>query len=251
MCDADPMSSLRRPVPARRARLSGLGGLAVGLLLTVSACSGGDEDPEEAAQSPEEVVAAALATLDETPGLSLTLETTDLPSGVSGITSAEGVAAHPPAFEGTFDLSVNGFPAEAEVIAVDDTTYAKNSLLLPDWTEIDPADFGAPDPTRLMTPGDGFSLLVSSTTALAEGGTQRGGADNRDVLTSYTGTVPAEAVQGILPTASGDFDVRLLISDEGELRQIDATGTFYEGADPLSYTIGFDDYGTEQDITAP
>ncbi len=53
---------------------------------------------------------------------------------------------HPSAFEGTFDLSVSGIPATAEVIAVDGVTYAKNSLLLPQWTEIDPADYGAPDP---------------------------------------------------------------------------------------------------------
>lgn len=248
MWQAERMSSLLRPARARRV---GLGGLAVALLLAAGACSGDDDNPAEAEQTPEEIVAAALTRLDETPGLSVTLETTDLPSGVSGITSAEGMAAHPPAFEGTFDLVVNGFPAQAEVIAADGTTYARNSLLLPDWTEIDPADFGAPDPTRLLTPGDGFSLLVSSTTGLAEGESQRGGQDNRDVLTSYTGTVPAEAVQGVLPTAAGDFDVRLLITDDGELRQIDATGAFYEGADPLSYTIGFDDYGTEQDITAP
>ncbi|MCY7396525.1 MAG: LppX_LprAFG lipoprotein [Nocardioides sp.] len=227
--------------------------LAVGLVLAATGCSGNDEagGAGGADQTPKQVVDAALATLDETSGLSITLATQNLPSGVTGVSAAEGVATHPPAFEGTFDLQVSGFPAQAEVVAVNGTTYARNSLLLPDWTPIDPADYGAPDPTRLMTPGDGFSLLVSSTTALAEGDSQRGGPDNEEILTSYTGSVPAQAVQGILPTATGDFDVRLLITEGGELRQVDATGVFYDGADALTYTIGFDDYGSSPNITAP
>jgi lipoprotein LprG len=29
------------------------------------------------------------------------------------------------------------------------------------------------------------------------------------------------------------------------------TGVFYPGTDPMTYTIGFDDYGTDKEITAP
>lgn len=230
-----------------------LAALVVALPLALGACSGSDggDTPDAAAKTPQQVVDAALDELDSTSGLSISLETTDLPSGVTGITRATGEAAHPPAFEGTFDLTVSGFPAQAQVITVDGTTYAKNSLLLPDWTEIDPAKYGAPDPAVLMTPGQGFSALVGAVTGLEEGDTQRGGKANREVLTSYTGTVPAEAVTGILPTASGDFDVTLLITDDGELREVDATGEFYQGSDPLTYVIGFDDYGSTPDITAP
>lgn len=227
--------------------------LSVGLLLVVSGCSGGSSSDAGggAAPTPQQVVDKALTTLDDTTGLSITLKTEDLPSGVTGITSAIGQAAHPPAFKGTFSLTVSGFPAEAEVVSVAGKTYAKNSLLLPDWTEIDPATYGAPDPVKLMTPGDGFSKLVSSTSGLVKGTATRGGADNTEILTPYSGTVPADAVTGILPTATGDFDVTLLINADDELRQVKATGVFYDGADPLTYTIGFADYGSTPDITAP
>lgn len=234
---------------SRRLRASSI--LASVLLpLLLAGCSG-DDAPTDDAATPREVVDAARQTLDDSSGLSITLSTEDLPRGVTGITSAEGQVAHPPAFDGTFDLSVKGFPATAEVITVDGITYAKNALLLPDWTEIDPSDYGAPDPVVLMTPGEGLSALVGAITDLEEGDRARGGADNTEILTTYTGSVPAEAVAGVIPTASGDFDVTVLITDDGELRQILATGEFYADADPLTYTIGFDDYGAEPDITAP
>ena len=79
----------------------------------------------------------------------------------------------------------------------------------------------------------------------------RGGVDNKEILTEYSGTVPSSSVEGLIPTASGEFDVVLTISDAGQLRSADLTGVFYEGADALTYTLTLDDYGTEQEITAP
>jgi lipoprotein LprG len=246
---------LAPPRPRRARRTTGaarVAALVAVLPLALGACSGGDDDAgSDGGETPQQVVDAARKTLDDTTGLTLSIETDALPSGVTGITSATGEAAHPPAFTGTFDLTVKGFPAKAEVITVDGTTYAKNSLLLPSWTEIDPADYGAPDPTVLMTPGQGFSALVGAVTGLEEGDSTRGGKDNTEVLTRYTGTVPGDAVTDILPTATGDFDVALLVTDNGELREVDATGEFYSGADPLTYKITFDDYGSTPDISAP
>ena len=115
------------------------------------------------------------------------------------------------------------------MIAVDGTTYAKNSLLLPDWTPIDPADYGAPDPATLMEPDGGFSGLISAITDVEEGDTVRGGEDNREIFTEYTGTIPSEAVEALIPTASGDFDAVLTISEDGELRRAELTGVFYDG----------------------
>ena len=116
---------------------------------------------------------------------------------------------HPSAFEGTFKLSVSGLPADAEVIAVDGTTYAKNSLLLPDWTEIDPSDYGAPDPAKLMDPDGGFSGLLAAAEDVEAGDSVRGGEDNKEILTEYTGTISSDAVEALIPTAEGDFDVHL------------------------------------------
>jgi lipoprotein LprG len=227
--------------------------LAAALAVAGAGCSddekkpgGGGDDP-----TPEEVLALAQTTLDETSGVKISLETDEVPSGVTGIKSATGIGAHPAAFQGDFELSVNGLPATAEVIAVDGVTYAKNSLLLPEWTAIDPADYGAPDPAKLMAAGDGFSGLIDAITGAEEGDSVRGGDDNREIFTEYTGTIPSSAVEALIPTAEGDFDAILTVSDEGELRRAELTGVFYENADALTYTLELDDYGTEAEITAP
>ncbi|SDC99127.1 LppX_LprAFG lipoprotein [Nocardioides lianchengensis] len=222
------------------------------LALTLAACSGDDEgSPGGDDSTPTEVLELAKTTLDETSGVQITLEADNLSSSVTGIRKATGVGVHPPAFEGSFDLSVNGIPATAEVIAVDGKVYAKNSLLLPQWTAIDPAQYGAPDPNQLMGEDAGFSSLLTATTDVEQGERVRGGEGNDEIFTSYTGTVPGDVVANIVPSAAGDFDASYTISEDGELREARLTGVFYEGDDDMTYTMTFDDYGTEKDIVAP
>jgi len=224
--------------------------LALGLF-ALTACNddsgnGGDH------ANPEDALAAAKKTLDETSGVNIELVTKDLPSGVTGITSAEGTGVHPSAFQGTFKLSVNGLPADADVIAVEGKTYAKNSLLLPDWTEIDPATYGAPDPAKLMDPDGGFSGLLSAAEDVKAGDSVRGGKDNKEILTEYTGTISSDAVSALIPAAEGDFTFTYKISDDDELRQAVLKGAFYgEDHGDMTYTLNLDDYGTEKEITAP
>jgi lipoprotein LprG len=227
--------------------------LVAAVAVTGTGCSADAEEPGggDDKATPEEVLELARTNLDETGGVAISLTTEEVPSGVTGIKSATGVGAHPAAFEGEFELSVNGLPATAEVIAVDGKTYAKNSLLLPEWTEIDPDDYGAPDPANLMSPDSGFSGLIGAITGIEEGDSVRGGDDNREIFTDYTGTIPSEAVESLIPTAEGDFDAVLTVSDEGELRRAELTGVFYEDADALTYTLTLDDYGTEVEIIAP
>lgn len=214
-----------------------------------SACS---DDPAPAADdgAPEEVLAAAKDTLDETSGVSLSLSTDDLPSGVTGIKAAEGVGTSAPAFDGTLTVVLAGSDFEVPVIAVDDTVYAQIPLT-PGWSDVDPADYGAPDPARLMSTDAGFSSLLTATEDVEEGESVRGGENNAEVLTEYTGSVPGEVVANVIPSADGDFDATYTISAEGELRQAVLTGVFYPGTQEMTYTIGFDDYGTEPEITAP
>ena len=195
----------------------------------------------------------AKTTLDETSGVKISLDDRRRARAASPASSPRPASAlHPSAFEGEFDLSVSGLPATAEVIAVDGTTYAKNSLLLPDWTEIDPADYGAPDPATLMEPDDGFSGLLAAITEVEEGDSVRGGEDNKEIFTEYTGTIPADAVEALIPTAEGDFDAVL----HDQRRRRAARGRADRGASTatpsaLTYTLTLDDYGTEKEITAP
>jgi lipoprotein LprG len=237
-------------------------GVAVGVLSVVglSACSddGGGVTENESADtdddgeiSAEEVLGLAKTKFDETSGVSLTLETDDLPEGVDGLVSAEGVATHAPAFEGIATVSLSGSPFNVEpLVAVDGKVYASLPGI-PITQEIDPAEYGAPDPAKLMDPEEGFSSILTETDGVEEGETVRGGADNKEVLTEYTGTVDGAVVGNIIPSAEGDFDVTYTVAENGELREAELTGVFYPGADEMPDTVAIDDYGTEKDISKP
>jgi lipoprotein LprG len=217
-------------------------------VLSATACSdstsgGGGDDPTAA-------LADAKQNLDDTSGVHLTLATDDLPDGVTGVVGADGIGTHAPAFDGTIKVVLSGQAFEVPVIAVDDKVYAQLPLTV-GWQPIDPAEYGAPDPAGLMSPDAGFSTLLSETTDVEEGESVRGGENNSEVLTEYTGTVPGDVVANIIPTASGDFDASYTITDDGELREVSLTGVFYEDSESMTYTVTFEDYGTEKDITAP
>jgi lipoprotein LprG len=79
----------------------------------------------------------------------------------------------------------------------------------------------------------------------------RGGTDNKEVLSTITGTVPDSAVSAIIPGATGDFDATYALTSDDELRQATLTGEFYSGHPANTYTLVLTDYGTSKDITAP
>ncbi|WP_395659125.1 LppX_LprAFG lipoprotein [Nocardioides sp.] len=230
--------------PRKRAASALLAGALTALSLTACGSDGGSGG------SPDEVLAAAKKTLDDTSGVHLTLNTDDLPDGVTGVEAAEGTGTHAPAFDGSITVTLSGQAFDVPVVAVDDKVYVQLPLT-PGWQDVDPAEYGAPDPAHLFDPDNGFSSLLGETTDLQEGDTVRGGQDNKEVLTEYTGTVAGDVVQNFIPTASGDFDATYKIADGDELREAELTGVFYENAPAMTYTVTFDDYGTEKDITAP
>lgn len=225
--------------------------LVAGLLvLSTAACSDSDASGGGDEPTPEEALAAAKQTLDETSGVELTLSTADLPDGVTGVEKAAGVGTHAPAFEGKITVVLSGQAFEVPVVAVDRKVYVQLPLTT-GWQDIDPAEYGAPDPADLMNPKAGFSSLLDATTDLEAGESVRGGQDNKEILTEYSGTVSGEVVKNIIPTASGDFDATYTITDDGELRSADLTGVFYRDSESMTYTVTFDAYGTEKEIAAP
>ncbi|MET1060307.1 MAG: LppX_LprAFG lipoprotein [Nocardioides sp.] len=240
----DPRSTtLRAAAPLAIAALT--------LALVGSGCTGQkDEKGISEDKSPDEVMALAKKTLDDTSGVKIDLDTTDLPDGIQGISHAEGTGIHPPAFEGQLTAEVSGLSVDVDVIATDGKVWIK--YLTPTFTEADPADYGAPDPAELMSTDGGLSDLLVNTDNLEAGDTVRGGENNEEVLTEYTGTVPATFVETVIPSASGDdFDATYTITADGELREAKLTGEFYPDGGPNTYTIKFSDYGTEKDISAP
>lgn len=235
-------------LPRPRAASALLAAALTVLSLTATACS--DDSQAEPSASPEEALAEAKDSLDDTSGVTITLATDDLPEGVTGVESAEGVGTHAPAFDGAITVRLSGQSFEVPVVAVDGKVFVQLPFT-PEWQDIDPAEYGAPDPARLMSPDAGFSSLLPATKGLEQGESVRGGEDNSEVLTEYTGTVGADVVKNVIPTASGEFDATYTVTDDGELRSATLTGVFYEDSESMTYTVTFEDYGTEKDIAAP
>lgn len=235
------------PTPRRAA----LAALVLPLVTALAACSG--SKPEATQDSPEDVLAAAKQALDDTAGVQVEMSTDDLPDGVDGLEKADGYANHQPAFDGTITIiALGGASLDVPVRAVDGKVYADIALLGVGWRTLDPDDYGAPDPAELLDPDTGMSSLLTDTEDPTEGDTVRGGVDNKETFTEYTGTVPADSVTTIIPTASGDaFDATYRIDGDGRVREATLTGQFYPDGDENTYSIRLDDYGTEQDVTAP
>ena len=219
--------------------------IAVAASLLLSGCTAGDDAPE---QSPEAVLAAAKTALDKTTGVHITLSADELPPGVSGILSATGVGTHAPAFEGDLRVAMSGVTADVEVIAAEGRVWAKLPFTS-EFVEVDPSDYSAPDPARLMSPEHGLSSLLTAAEDVQEGDRVRSG---EEVMDSYTATVPGEAVAAVVPSVSAgsQFDARFNVDDQHRLREAVLTGPFYpEAEEHVTYTIAFDEYGTEADIT--
>lgn len=219
--------------------------LVAAVLASAVACSDSSKGPGDA----DQVLPAAKKLLDETSGVKLELSTDDLPDGVDGLMDATGVGTHPPAFEGSVELLVKGLKMNVPVIAVDDLVYAKLPFTIR-YADIDPAEYGAPDPAQLMAPTTGLSSWLTAVTDVEQGDDVREG---ETVLSSYSGNLPGESVVGVIPSAdkSGDFPVTFHIADNGELRSLDVSGPFYGKDGEVDYTITLSGYGTDEDITAP
>ena len=220
--------------------------VALAAALLTSGCS---RDGGGAKVPPAQAMAEAKQALDETPGVHLSLVTPALPDGVSGVVKADGIANHQPAFEGTIDLIISGFTGTVPVTSVGGVVYA----ILPftkKYVEVNPADYGAPDPANLMDPDNGVSSWLTGATEVVQGDQVR---DGSDVLTSYHGTLAGSVVVKAIPSAdsASAFEATFTLDTDGVLRSASLTGVFYKGKPPLTYVVTLTQYATQKDITAP
>ena len=221
--------------------------ISVALAPLLAGCSdGGAGEPD---QSPAEVLGSAKLALDETSGVTLSLSADELPDGVDGILDATGVATRAPAFDGSLTVVVNGLDVDVPIVSVDGVVFAKLPFTT-DFAEVNPADYGAPDPAQLMDPELGLSTWLSSATGVEVGDRVR---DGEIVLSSYVGVLPGAVVDDSIPSADedADFPVTFQIDDQGRLRTVEITGPFYGTDGVVDYTVSVDDYGSATDITAP
>ena len=123
--------------------------------------------------------------------------------------------------------------------------------LTPGWSVVDPTDYGAPDPALLISADHGVPTLLAATTGARAGQQIRGGPGNKEVLSTYTGTVPASAVSSIIPGARGTFHATYAVTSGGQLREATLTGSFYAGHPANTYHLELTDYGTSKTVTAP
>jgi lipoprotein LprG len=225
--------------------LSALAALSALSLLT--ACSGGGDD---ATPLPARLTSAKRS-LDNAASIDLTLRAKRLPAGVAGIRQATGVATHAPAFRGTITIAASGLldGQTVSVVAVDNRVYAQMPFTS-SFIEVDPADFNAPDPARLMDAGTGLSTMLSSASGLSITGQEREGDQ---VLTAVAGKVPADTIGRIFPSTSAQqpFDATFLLDGDDRLRRAEVTGPFYGTAPAVTYEIQVRASDKQVQITPP
>jgi lipoprotein LprG len=219
-----------------------------GLVLVVSGCSGdsgGDADPAALAER----LSAARTAIDSAETVTVSLSTSTLPDGVTGLLSAKGEGNHSPAFKGVVKVSTGGSTLSADVVAVDGKVKAKTSFS-PIYLTVDPDTLKAPDPASLLEPDDGITQILEKTTKLTEGTKSR---DGSDVLTTIKGRLPGDVVEAIIPSADADrsFSVTYRLTDDDELRDATLKGPFYPGADAVSYTVRLTTSDTPVEIKLP
>jgi lipoprotein LprG len=233
----------RRTRIRRAFRLMALSLVATTMWLT--SCSG-SSGPQG---TPTQVLSAAKKSLDETSGVTLSLHTDKLPDGVDGILDAKGVATHAPAFDGDLTLVVNGLDIDVAVVSAGGKVYAQLPFTN-HFSEVNPADYGAPDPAQLMDTGIGLSSWLTQATGVEKGDRVREGDT---VLTAYDGSLAGSVVDSSISSAdeTAEFPVSFRIDDQGRLRSVRISGPFYGEDGEVDYSVGVDDYGTDRDIEAP
>ena len=134
------------------------------------------------------------------------------------------------------------------IVAVDGKVYAELPLTS-GFNEIDPAEYGAPDPADFVDPETGISTLLTELDGLEEEEQKR---DGDRILSRYSGTLTGDRLEPIVPSAAeGEYDTVVGVDEDGRLRNIEATGPFFGQGTEVTYRISLTDYGKAVTITAP
>ncbi len=231
-------------------RITSTSVLLVAAVIALSGCSGGDTSDSPADTSAlQSRLDTAKQTLDGAETIAISLSTSKIPDGVSGLKSATGQGNHSPAFKGKVTVVTGGTSLGADVIAVDGDVLAKTSFS-PVYLSIDPATLKAPDPAALFDTTNGITQILAKTDKLSEGDRSR---DGKDVLTTIKGTLPGTVVKTIIPSADtgSTFKVTYRLDDDDVLRDATLSGPFYGTGGDVTYTVKLTTSDAPVTIKAP
>lgn len=221
---------------------------AAALSLTVAGC-GGSEEKKSGGEDPQAVMQTAKEKFDAASSVHLAMATKSVPTEGDAVLGANGTLTDQPAFKGDVKVLFSGFNTEIPVIAVDGTVYAKIPLT-PGFAAIDPAEYGAPDPSEFVDPETGISGLLLEIEDLEKSGEKRVG---KQVITTYTGTLSGDLIAPIIPSAdeSATYQVVVGIDEDGRIATLKVTGDFFAGSGDVTYDLVFTDYDEAVTVTAP
>jgi lipoprotein LprG len=216
--------------------------------LALTGCGGSSS--KQTTRTPGEVMTAVKVKLDKTSGVHFVLTGKDVPTSGTRVFGAQGDLTRAPAFDGTITVHVMGITTDVPVRSVGGSVWAQIPLTT-GWSKIDPATYGVPDPATLLSPTDGLSTMLINTRELKRGKSVRGGPDNKQVLTTYAGTLPGQLGKALLSSVQGDLAASYTVSDDDELSSAVLTGDFYGDGKTETYTVTVSDYGLHKTITKP
>ncbi len=230
-------------------RLPLLLALLAAAALVLSGCGGSSKEATKKEASPSSVMEGAKKKFDDASSVHIALSTKSTPSEGNGVLGATGDVTHAPAFEGDVKVVLGGLTATVPITAVDGKVYAKLPLQTK-YAVIKPSEYGAPDPAQFVDPDKGLSSLLTQIDGLKKGKQTR---DGDQILTTYTGTLPGEAVKQIIPSAdSGStYDTTVGIDDKGYAVKVSIKGPFFADGKDVTYDVVFSQYDKGVTISAP
>lgn len=216
--------------------------------LALTGCGG--SSTKQTTRTPAQEMAAVKAKFDKTSGVHFVLTGKDVPASGTRVFGAEGDLTRAPAFDGKVTVHVMGITTDVPVRSVGGAVWAQIPLTT-GWSKIDPATYGVPDPAALISPTNGLSTMLTKTTGLQRGKSVRGGEGNRQILTTYTGTLNGDLAKALLTSIKGDLAATYTVTDTDELSSAVLTGDFYGDGKTETYTVTVSGYGLNKTITQP
>ncbi len=166
------------------------------------------------------------------------------------MTSGQGDAVRPDAFQGSLVVSGAGLSGTVKVISTGGVVYAKLPLL-PGYHKIDPKQYGFGDPGQFIDPTTGLSsLLATPTSATYESQTRVGGV----VLDRVKAVLPGAPVAALLGSADAKAPVTAELGIEPashQIRSVVLTGPFFDAKQQSTFTLTLSKYGESVAVSAP